>query len=150
MSPAGCKQVALSHGLQHENALVRYITLGALCAACSALQPLLADLAAATSIAAAADAEAVQAAAEHTLIAAAAAASAGAVPGGGSAAPPGAGAAAAADVHGSRKAQWAAWGGRLAGWVRGRLPQPQVLMALHAALEAQEVGPQLHFAAFQP
>ena len=112
----------MAHGLQHENALVRYTALGALCSIWSALQPLLADLADAISIAAAADMGAHGAA--HS---AAARGAAGAVNG-----------AAAADAAPSQHGQWVVWGGRLTSWLQARLPEPQLLMALHT-VEAQEV-----------
>jgi hypothetical protein len=116
-------QASLAHGLQHENALVRYTALGALCSVWSALQPLLADLADATSIAAAADMDDARGDAHS----AAARGAAGAVNG-----------AAAADAAPRQHSQWAAWGGRLTSWLQARLPEPQLLMALHT-VEAQEV-----------
>jgi hypothetical protein len=115
-------QASLAHGLQHENALVRYTALGALCSIWSALQPLLADLADATSVAAAADMDA-----HGDAHSAAARRAAGAVNG-----------AAAADAAPSQHGQWVVWGGRLTSWLQARLPEPQLLMALHT-VEAQGV-----------
>lgn len=115
-------QVSLAHGLQHENALVRYTALGALCSIWSALQPLLADLADATSVAAAADMDAHGDA--HSAAACGAAAAANGAP--------------AADAAPRQYSQWAAWGARLTSWLQARLPEPQLLLALHT-VEAQEV-----------
>lgn len=115
-------QASLAHGLQHENALVRYTTLGALCSIWSALQQLLADLADATSVAAAADMDA-----RGDAHSAAAYGAAAAVNG-----------AAAADAAPGQHGQWVAWGGRLTAWLQARLPEPQLLMALHT-VEAQKV-----------
>ncbi len=112
-------QAALSHGLQHENALVRYATLCVLCRTFSSLRLLMADLAAAADLAALPNEERRQQGSGFSILSS-----------GGS---------------GSAAAQWAAWGGRLGGWLRGRLPDPQVLLALHSALQATEVRPQSIF-----
>lgn len=108
-------QAALSHGLQHENALVRYATLCVLCRTFSSLRLLMTDLAAAADLAALSNEERRQQGSGFNILSS-----------GGSA---------------SAAAQWAAWGGRLGGWLRGRLPEPQVLLALHSALQAAEVRP---------